>query len=180
MSRFESLSRATRRAKLNTEKNIARAARDLQEAMAQRERLTAQLQTFGEAMLQLQSRQESAVTTLAEQALEVQKRVASLSEHMDRFRALGAKASEVGQALRDLGAESSSRSNGAAAGETLTPLDIDAGFRQLLDETKGLLESARAEDFPEVASETDALQQRLHALRPRLGELLRAQGAAES
>jgi hypothetical protein len=180
MLRFESLSRATRRVKLNTEKNIARAARDLQEAMAQRERLTGQLQKFGEVMMQMQSRQQSAVTTLAEQALEVQRRLASLSEHMDHFRALGAKASEVGQALRDLGAEPTSHSNGASAGEALTPLDIDVRFQQLLDDAKALLESARAEDFPDVASETDALQQRLHALRPRLAELLRAQGAVKS
>jgi hypothetical protein len=180
MIRFESLTRAARRVNLDTEKNIARAARDLQEAMAQRERLTGQLQKLGEAMLQMQSRQESAVTTLAEQALEVQKRVASLSKHMDDFRALGAKASEVGQALRDLGAESTSHSNGAVAQEALTPQDIDLRFRQLLEDAKALLESARAEDFPDVASETDALQQRLHALRPRLAELLRAQGAVQS
>lgn len=180
MIRFESLSRATRRAKLNTEKNIARAARDLQEAMAQRERLTGQLQKFGEVMLQMQSRQESAVTTLAEQALELQKRVASLSKHMDDFRALGAQATEIVQALRDLGGESPRHSNGAAAPEALTPQDIDVRFRQLVDDAKALLESARAEDFPEVASETDALQQRLQALRPRLAELLRAQGAVKS
>lgn len=180
MSRLESLSRATRRAKLNTEKNIARAARDLQEAMAQQERLARQLQRFGEAMLQMQSRQESAVATLAEQALEVQRRLASLTEHMDRFRALGAKASEVAQALRDLPAESSSHSNGAAPREALSATDIDARFRQLRDEASALLESARAEDFPDLASETDALQQRLRALGPRLGELLRPQGAAKS
>lgn len=180
MIRFESLSRATRRVKLDTEKNIARAARDLQEAMAQRERLTGQLQKFGEAMSQMQSRQESAVTTLAEQALELQKRVASLSQRMDEFRALGAKASEIVQALRDLGGESPRHSNGAVAPEALTPQDIDARFRQLLEDTKALLEAARAENFPDVASETDALRQRLQALRPRLEELLRAQGAARN
>ncbi len=180
MIRFESLSRATRRVKLNTEKNLARAARDLQEAMAQRERLTTQLRKFGEAMLQMQSRQESAVTTLAEQALQLQERVASLSKHMDDFRALGAQASELVRALRDLGAESTHHANGAAAREALTPPEIDVRFRQLLDDAKALLTSARAQDFPDVASETDALQQRLHALRPQLSELLRAQGAAKS
>ena len=148
--------------------------------MAQRERLTTQLQKFGEAMLQMQSRQESAVTTLAEQALQLQKRVASLSQHMDDFRALGAQASEVVQALRDLGAESTHQANGAAAPRALAPPEIDVRFRQLLDDAKTLLEAARVEDFPEVASETDALQQRLHALRPRLSELLRAQGAVKS
>ena len=178
MSRFESLSQATRRVKLNTEKNISRAARDLQQAVEQRERLAAQLQRFGEAMLHMQARQESAVSKLAEQALEVQRRLASLSEHMDRFRALGAKASEIGQGLRDLGANSISHLNGTTP--SLEPLDIEAQFRQLLDEAKALLESARAQDFTDVASETYALQQRLHALRPRLDEILRTQSAAKS
>jgi hypothetical protein len=178
MSRLEALSRAARRARLNTEKNIARAARDLQEAMAQQERLARELRVFGEGMAQMQLRQQSAMQVLTEQALELQKRVASFSEHMQRFQALGVKANEVAQALRDLTPGATGGSNGA--GHAVTPLDIDARFRELLEETKSLVESARAEDFPDVASESDALRQRLLAVGSRLTELLRAERSAKS
>ncbi|MEO8183576.1 MAG: hypothetical protein ABI895_32490, partial [Deltaproteobacteria bacterium] len=181
MSRLEALSRAACRAKLNTEKNITRAARDLQEAMAQQERLARELRVFGEGMTQMQLRQQSAMNALGEQALELQQRVASLSEHMQRFQALGVKANEVARALRDLAPGAPSEANGSSSeAHAVTPLDIDARFRALLDETKGLVESARAADFPEVASESDALKQRLLAVGSRLAELLKAEGAARS
>ena len=176
MSCLEALAQAARRVNLNTEKNIARAARGLQEAMAQQERLGEKLRQFGESMLQMQSRQQSAVTSLSEQALEVQRRMASFSEHMQRFQALGARANEVAQALRDVAAETAGDSNGAARGR-LGLQEVDARFRQLLEELKALADSARAQNFPDVASETSALQQRLHALSPRLAEVLRAHGA---
>ena len=182
MSRLEALSRAACRAKLNTEKSITRAARDLQEAMAQQERLAGELRALGEGMSQMQLRQQSAMNALGEQALELQRRVASLSEHMQRFQALGVQANEVARALRELGPGAASVGNGAANSEAhaVTPLHIDARFRALLDETKGLVASARAADFPEVASESDALKQRLLAVGSRLAELLRAEGAARS
>ena len=44
----------------------------------------------------------------------------------------------------------------------------------ILEELKALADSARAENLPDVASETSALQQRLCALSPRLAEVLRA------
>jgi hypothetical protein len=182
MSRLEALSRAACRAKLNTEKSITRAARDLQEAMGQQERLARELRVFGEGMTQMQLRQQSAMNALGEQALELQQRVASLSEHMQRFQALGVQANEVARALRDLAPGGASSSNGAGSseGHAVTPLDIDVRFRALLDETKGLAESARAADFPEVARESDALSQRLLAVGSRLAELLKAENAARS
>jgi SMC interacting uncharacterized protein involved in chromosome segregation len=182
MSRLETLSRAARRSQLNTEKSIARAARDLQQAMAQQERLARELRAFGEGMLQMQSRQQSAMSVLAEQALELQKRVASLTEHMQRYQALGMKANEVATALRALTSEATSEPNGAThdRAHVLTPVEIETRFRELLDETKALVDSARAEDFPEVASESDALKQRLLALSARFAELLRAQGSAKN
>ena len=182
MSRLEALSRAACRVKLDTEKRITRAARDLQEAMAQQERLARELRVFGERMTQMQLRQQSAMNALGEQALELQKRVASLSEHMQRFQALGVKANEVARALRDLAPGAPGEANGAGSSEAhaVTPLEIDARFRALVDETKSLVESARAADFPEVASESDALKQRLLAVGSRLAELLDAEGAARS
>ena len=196
MSRLEALSRAACRAKLNTEKSITRAARDLQEAMGQQERLARELRVFGEGMTQMQLRQQSAMNALGEQALELQQRVASLTEHMQRFQALGVQANEVARALRDLAPGGASGSNGSgngsgnvgsgnvgsgsSEGHAVTPLDIDVRFRALLDETKGLAESARAADFPEVARESDALEQRLLAVGSRLAELLKAESAARS
>ena len=95
VGRLEELSRAARRIKLNTEKNITRAARELQQTMEQQERLARELRMFGEAMGQMQTRQLAAVEPLSTRAIEIQERVNRFSEHMQRFGALGVRAKEI-------------------------------------------------------------------------------------
>jgi hypothetical protein len=179
VQRLEELSRAARRIKLNTEKNIARAARELQTTMEQQERLARELRSFGEAMGQMQSRQQSAVEPLSTRATEIQERVNRLSEHMQRFGALGVKANEMGLALREVSNASSNEAVGTGRGaeQASALIDVDERFRLLVDEAKGLAESAESEEFPDIAREADALKQKLHALRGRLAELVRAHSA---
>jgi hypothetical protein len=179
--RLEELSRAACRIKLGTEKSIGRAARELQQAMAQQERLAGELRQFGEAMVGLQSRQQAALEPLSARALEIQARVARLSEHMQRFGALGMQASETANALREVTlspGETLGASRGAQQASAL--IGVDERFRTLLDEARSLAESAGEEEFPDIAREADALRQRLQAMRGRLSELVRAQSAGTS
>jgi hypothetical protein len=46
--------------------------------------------------------------------------------------------------------------------------------RNLVDDIRAMTEAAKADDFPEIAREAHALQQRLQAARDRLSELARA------
>ena len=51
--RLEELARALQKTKLQTEKNINRAARELQEALGQQESLAVSLQALGQAMVRM-------------------------------------------------------------------------------------------------------------------------------
>src|SRR5437762_1247471 len=62
---LESISRATRKIPLNSEKNIARAARELQQALTLPERLAAGLQQLAVAMAGVQERQQAVIEPLA-------------------------------------------------------------------------------------------------------------------
>src|SRR6478609_11537302 len=70
--RLESLSRGARKIPLTTEKNIVRAAKELEQALALPERLGGGLQALAHAMATLQARQQAALEPLAAFATEIQ------------------------------------------------------------------------------------------------------------
>jgi hypothetical protein len=171
LRRLEELSRSARNIILSSEKNIARAARGLQQALEQQERLAGELRGLGEAMLGMQKRQEAAMLPLQARALELQSRMARHSEHMERFGGLGSKAKEVLDVLIEI---SSSGSDAPGAQGAALLLDADERVRNLVEEIRAMTEAAKADEFPEIAREAHALQQRLQAARDRLSELARA------
>lgn len=182
--RLEELSRAACRIKLGTEKSIGRAARELQQALEQQERLAVELRRFAEAMVEMQTRQQAALEPLSSRALEIQSRMTRLMEHMQRFGALGTEASETANALREVTApsEGAVEMPGAspATRQAAALIGVDERFRTLLDEARSLADSAEQEEFPDIAREADALRQRLQSMRGRLSELVRAQSAGTS
>ena len=177
LRRLEELSRNARNIKLSSEKNIARAARGLQQAMEQQERLAEELRALGQAMLGMQARQEAAVVPLQARATEVQSRMARHSEHMQRFGALADKAKGAIAALLEL---SSSGADVQGAEGAALMISADERVRELIDETRAMAEAARADEFPEIASEAHALEQRVRSMRERLSELVRAKSIGAS
>jgi hypothetical protein len=177
LRRLEELSRSARNVKLSSEKNLARAARGLQQALEQQERLAQELRALGLAMSGMQSRQEAAMTPLHARALELQSRMQRHSEHMERFAALGAKAKAVVAALVET-SSAGAEATGAEGAAVL--LDADQQIRDLADETRAMSLAAKADEFPEIASEAHALEQRLKAARDRLSEVVRAKTVGTS
>jgi hypothetical protein len=155
--RLETLSRAIRKLRLDSEKSIAKAAKELNEAMAVPERLSAGLQGLAAAMQQMQVRQQAALEPLAASAAEIQQRMQKLGEHLQAFAALGKVAAEVTALLQSKEGDESAkidraRTELAALGE---------GARRLF-------EAARDDGFHEVARDAEALKQRISSLRKRL------------
>jgi hypothetical protein len=177
LRRLEELSRNARNIKLGSEKHLARAARGLQQAMDQQERLAQELRALGQAMLSMQARQEAAMLPLQPRALELQARMARHSEHMQKFGALGTKAKDVLAALVEV---SSSDTNTEGAHGAALLLDATQRIQTLVDEIRAMTEAAKADDFPEIAREAHSLEQRLQAAADRLSELARAKSIGTS
>jgi hypothetical protein len=171
LRRLEELSRSARHVKLSSEKNIARAARGLEQALEQQERLARELRVLGQAMQGMQARQEAAMGPLEVRAREVQSRLQLHSEHMQRFGALGLKAREAVEALREI---SEPADGGHGANEATLLIDADERVRGLVEEAKAMAHAADADEFPDIAREAHGLGQRVQAMRERLSELLRA------
>lgn len=177
LRRLEELSKSARNVRLSSEKSIARAARGLEQVLSQQERLGQELRTFGQAMLAMEARQQAAMSPLAVRAGEIQARMARLSEHMQLFGALGAKATEAATALRDI---SAATGDGGGSGDASALCDADEQIRGLVDEAKRIAKAAAEEEFPDIAREAHALGQQVQAMRERLSELLRAKSVGAS
>lgn len=177
LRRLEELSKSARNISLTSEKNIARTARGLQQAIEQQERLAQELRALGQAMQAMQARQEAAMLPLAPRATELQARLERHSEHMQRFQALGAKAKDAVAALIEL---SSSRGEGNDEESASFLIDADERIRGLVDDARAMAEAARADEFPDIAREAHALEQRVQAMRQRLSELVRAKSVGQS
>jgi chromosome segregation ATPase len=158
--RLEELARALQKTKLQTEKSIGRAARELQEALGQQEALALSLRALGQAMLHMQERQQAAVGALSERAVEIQTRRSRLSEHMLRYASLGTKAAELLETMS------------TALGQPAQSDAVQAATKQLdaiVEEAATLSREARDEDFTEVAHEADVLKQKFAQIRTQLG-----------
>jgi hypothetical protein len=158
--RLEELARALQKTKLQTEKSITRAARELQDALAQQEALAQSLRALGQAMLHMQERQQAAVNSLSERALEIQARRTRLSEHMIRYAALGTKAAELLDSMAGALGKPEQGAAVAAASEQLDAIVVEA---------TALSQTARDEDFTEIAHEADVLKQKFQQVRNQLG-----------
>jgi DNA repair exonuclease SbcCD ATPase subunit len=174
--RLEDLAAHACRSKLNTEKGIARAAKELQETMEQQERLAVTLRAFGEVIVSVQRRQHAALEPINQHASQIQKRMTRLAEHMQSYGALGVKANDLAKLLQGV---ASARKEGdtpeEAAEERRTRLlvEVEQRFSSLLEEAKALAELAREEEYPDVEREADALKQKMQAMRSRLSDLVR-------
>jgi cysteinyl-tRNA synthetase len=154
--RLETLARAAQKHRLDSEKNITRAAKELADALALPERLASGLRSLGVAMQQMEARQQAALQPLATFASEIQARMQKLAEHMKAFAALGQAAAEA-TALLQAGGERTALLEGAKA-----------QLNRIADDARILFEAAHADDFPEVAREAEALKQRVTALTRKL------------
>jgi uncharacterized protein with von Willebrand factor type A (vWA) domain len=156
--RLEAISRSSRKIRLNSDKNIARAAAELNEALTLPERLAERLRALATAMGNMQERQQAALEPLAAFAVEIQQRMQRLEGHMHSFATLGKAAGEINAQLA-----------GGQADRAAVAL-AEARLQELSDAARALFEAARDDDFPEVAREADVLKQRMAALRKRLGQ----------
>lgn len=176
--RLEELSLSARKTRLNSEKNISRAARELQDALDQQERLAHGLRSLGEAMLRLQQRQQAAFEPLGARAMELQERTARLAEHMERFGVLGVEAGEVIKVLQRRGGEGEASDEAEPVSiDASAIVEVDGKLIGLVEQAKTLADSAQHEDFTDIAREADVLKQRVQSMRQRLAEIVRASAA---
>jgi DNA-binding transcriptional regulator GbsR (MarR family) len=156
LERLEALSEVAQRTRLDSEKNIAKATKELGEVLEMPNRLAERLGSLATAMKHVEARQKAALDPLGARTDAILERKRKLEEHMRAFATLG-KAAEEAIALLNSEQERS-----------VLVEDLKKKLDQIADEAKVVFEAARADDFTEVARESDALSKRAAALRRKL------------
>jgi chromosome segregation ATPase len=157
--RLEDLAYGLEKTKLQSEKHLGRAARELQDALAQQEQLAVSLRELGSAMAKMQERQLAAVTALSTRAQEIQTRRLRLAELMTEYATLGQKAAELLQTISDTLDAADKGAAVTAALDKLAPI---------VEESAALSKTAREEDFVDVAHEADVLKQKFQNIKNQL------------
>src|SRR5688572_2304360 len=104
LKRFEELSAAARKVPLDSEKNLGRAARALQETADSQERTAALVRALVEAINRARDQQQHNAEILLARAEELKAQTETLEEMLGRFKTLGADAREI-QGLVQLAGE---------------------------------------------------------------------------
>lgn len=156
LERLEALSEVALRTRLDSEKNIAKATKELGEALEMPNRLAERLGNLAAAMQRLQARQKAALDPLAARTDAILERKLKHEVHMRAFGMLG-KATE--DALLLLNSEKE---------RSVLVEDLKAKLATIAEDARVLFEATRADDFPEIARESDALNKRAEALRRKL------------
>jgi hypothetical protein len=156
LARLEALSQVAQRTRLDSDKNISRATKELSEALEMPARLADCLGALALAMQNMQARQKAALDPLAARADLILERKQRLAVHMQAFETLGKATEAATEVLKGEGERS----------ELVE--ELKTKLVKLADDARALFETARADDFQDVASASDALAKSATALRRRL------------
>jgi chromosome segregation ATPase len=141
--------------RLNSEKNIARAAQALKTASEDRERMAGKVNGLLAAINAAHARMQDAASRMEARALEIQARVA-------RLETLQTGTAEIGTSLRELTELAKGLSDPKRILELMAPVEERVG--KAFDE-------ARAEGFEDIAHDIAGMREMLGSLRKKLQSL---------
>lgn len=141
------------RVRLNTEKNIGRAARALQKANEHRDATAARVNALLGAIQAAHGRAEAATLRMAERATELQGRLETLA-------ALQARGGEIAAAVREVTDVARGAKDAREILERLAAVE---------DRVSSIQAEAKADDFDDVAHEMTGLRDQIATLRRKLG-----------
>jgi len=165
LDRYETLVAGMRRERLNSEKNLRRAAQVLGELQESEARLATHLQVLVEAITAARERQHTHADIVRARADEIARRSTRLVDLLQRFQQIGARAAEVNELVRALAPRAA---EGSKADVVEGLAEVLAGVGSLVDEAHALAQVAEQEDFPDVARQAESLRLQLSAVRNRL------------
>ncbi len=154
--RFEEGTASFRKLALNSQKNLERATRMLNELADVEATLGQQVQVLVTAIAHVRDRQMAQVDVVRAKAEEINRRAKAFQALLDQFQGLGVGAAALNDKLQA----------SSAAGAPGVDLHLEMG--ELAAKAQGLAEIAKGEDFEDLARQADGLRQQILAARSKL------------
>jgi len=175
LKRFAALADGLRKGKLDSQRNLERAAESLKEVAACEEELQAHAQALMAALGGARDAQQSQAETVRLRALEIQARSEELARLMRGFEAIGKDAAALNATAQQLAARKRTPDEMVKDGEFLAGLDeLQERMTAVLTAGETLAADARATDFDDLAAKVDSLRQQILAARNKINLLKEA------
>ena len=172
LRKFEELALVARKITLNSEKNLERAAKAIQEAVDCQDRVGEQVRALLTAIRAAGERQQATSEQLHARAEELQTRSTQFGELLQKYAALGEEAKEINGLVQQVGVlKDETKTPEGAAAVVARLVEIQERMGQAVDRAQALSKAAEAEELIDVARQADSLRQQISSARNKLGLL---------
>lgn len=167
LTRYEQLASELKGVAINSQKNLARATKLLEEAAAYEQKLATDVGVLVEAMQVARTRQQGSAELTLDAAKRIEARMVEHAALMQRFAVLGERARSASEPVSEVMAakEGDSVDAGALAkglGEVTKRMD------EIVEETEAMIREASEGDWHDVAREAESLKQKVQAARNKV------------
>jgi uncharacterized phage infection (PIP) family protein YhgE len=168
LRRFEELTLGACKVSLNTEKNLGRAARSINEAAASQERIAHALSTLVKHINVAQARQQSTSERVFERAKQIQERTREFETLMKELIAVGEEAGAITSELQKL-TEDPGAGHDNGKSELKPVLNVIAErMAQAAARARDVEQRAQRGELTDVVRHADSLRQQIEAARLKL------------
>ena len=168
LARFDELGEALARERLDSAKNLRRAAQSLVALQDVEVRLGEHLAALLKAMGAARERQESRAVAVRDRAEMIRQRSEALSALMQRWEALGREAAEV-TGLAQQATAARDASNGEPRDDVSSVFEqLDGRLGSLAESAEAMVDAAKGVDFDDLARHADGLRLQVLAVRNKL------------
>lgn len=166
---YDELTAQATKIRLNSEKNLERAAKVINDAGAVQQRIVESVQTLSAAIQSASQRQIQTAEMMSERADEVRRRTEVFAGLMQKFAVLGEAAKTVNDLLMIVSEKKRELKPGETHPELAAQLAaVNGQLGQLVQGAQDLAKEARAEDMEDVEHQSDVLRQQVTAARNKL------------
>ena len=178
LSRYEALAARIQHERLDSEKNLQRAARVLSELDSSEVRLGEHLRALVDAISTTRARQETQSEAVRVRAEQIRQRTESLTQLRERWVGLGAAAGEVNRLLQQVAV--AARESGAEVRiDEMAFREVEERLGQLAADSGDLARAAQAEEFVDLGTQAESLRLQLLSARNKFLLLKRRPGSAD-
>ena len=164
LGRYEALVTRIQHERLDSEKNLQRAARVLSELDSSEVRLGEHLRALVDAISTTRARQETQSEAVRVRAEQIRQRTESLTQLRERWAGLGAAAGEVNRLLQQVAV--AARESGAEVRiDEVAFREVEERLGQLAADSGDLARAAQAEEFVDLGTQAESLRLQLLSAR---------------
>ena len=179
LQRFEALAEALKKAPLDSQKNLERAAKSLHDVATLDERLSARVQTLVLAITSARERQQQQAQEVEARALALQSRTGLYQDLLTQYAALGQSAGSLNALMQTLAEEHrEDPTPEQSAQSSLHFEELKGRMDEVVSTAQALTSLAEERDFSDLARQADGLRQQLLAARNKMNLLQKRLGLA--